>query len=99
MYKLDVLFRTNKLPKQARRMRHHILMLARLKVAGNDMPEFNSKKITTYCKPLLEVLGDSEKYQTLFEEIIDIIEKAPINLEDRKVFEKKETTDILLSQL
>ncbi|OEF98950.1 hypothetical protein BHF71_10590 [Vulcanibacillus modesticaldus] len=96
LYKLDLFFRTNKLPKEAKRMRYHILMLTRLLVAGSDMPNLNSPKIREYCKPLTELLLDNEKSLAVFENIIEKIKKSGIDLGDRKVFEKKETTDILL---
>lgn len=98
-YKLDVFFRTGKLNREGKRMKHHILMLFRLKVAGPVMPEFNnSKKMIAYCKPIIEILNDSERALRVFEDVISLI-KEKINLDDRKAFERKETTDLLLKNL
>lgn len=97
-YKLDVLFRTGKLPREAKRMKYHILMLFRLKVSGKDVPEFNSKKIKRYCEPMINVLSDSEKTLRIFEDVITLITKS-VDVYDRKTFERKEITDILLNVL
>ncbi|MFQ9245962.1 MAG: AIPR family protein [Clostridium paraputrificum] len=100
-YKLESLFRTNKIDKSNKRMRYHILMAIRIISTKNmKMPEFNSNKIEGYCKPILEVICDNDKLILLVEDIMEVIKNAlGDNLGERKVFEKKETTDLILNEI
>ena len=76
------------------------MMLFRMVVSAEDMPRFNQKRMETYCMNLLEVLKDDEKCEKIFKGIVDfIISKGDIvDFENRKCFERKETTTFLESQ-
>lgn len=54
-----------------------------------------------YCQNLLDILIDEEKYTRLFTSIVDFIvaQNSKIDVSDRKCFERKETTDYLLSKV
>lgn len=100
LYKIENLFKSNKIAKQYRRSRYHAMMLFRMVVSAEDMPRFNQKRMETYCMNLLEVLKDDEKCEKIFKGIVDfIISKGDIvDIENRKCFERKETTTFLESQ-
>lgn len=53
-----------------------------------------------YCQKLLDVLEDDNKCEKTFKTIVDyIVSKGEeIDIENRKSFERKETTDYLLQR-
>jgi len=98
LYKIENLFKTNKIDKKYRRSRYHAMMLFRIVMSKEDLPKFNQKKMETYCKNLLDILNDDSKCEKVFKEIVTFIvsKGADIDIEHRKCFERKETTDYLL---
>ena len=100
LYKIENLFRTNKIDKQYRRSRYHAMMLFRIVVSQEDMPKFNQRKMERYCQNILDKLQDDEKCEKIFKGIVDfiVLNGEEIDIENRKSFEKKETTEFLLSQ-
>lgn len=52
-----------------------------------------------YCNKIIDILFDEEKYKTIFLKIIEfIVAQDEIDFDDRKTFERKETTELLLSK-
>lgn len=100
LYKIEALFKANKIDKKYRRSRYHAMMLFRIVVSQDEMPKFNQRKMEEYCQNILDILNDDEKCEKIFKGIVEYIvsKKDDIELEDRKCFERKETTDFLLSQ-
>lgn len=100
LYKIEDLFKTNKLDKKYRRCRYHAIMLFRIVVSKNEMPKFNQKKMELYCQNILDILNNDDQCEEIFKIIVEfIISKGEeIDIENRKCFERKETTDYLLSQ-
>ena len=100
LYKIDNLYRTNKLDKKYKRARYHAIMLFRIVVSKEDMPRFNQRKMDDYCQKILKVLNDDEESERIFKKITDfiILKGNEIDIDNRKCFERKETTDYLLSQ-
>ena len=54
----------------------------------------------SYCKNLLDILNDNEKCEKAFKAIVDFIRLygKDIDIDHRKCFERKETTDFLLAK-
>ncbi|MCQ2471658.1 MAG: AIPR family protein [Clostridia bacterium] len=101
LYKIENLFRTNKIDKKYRRCRYHAMMLFRIAMSKEDLPrQFNQKKMETYCQNLLDILNDNDKCEKVFKEIVSFIisKGTEIDIENRKCFERKETTDYLLQR-
>lgn len=100
LYKIENLFRTNKIDKKYRRSRYHAMMLFRVVVSEGEMPRFNQRKMDLYCQNILDILNNDYRSEEIFKGIVDfIISKGQdLDIENRKCFEKKETTDHLLSQ-
>lgn len=100
LYKIENLFKTNKIDKKYRRSRYHAMMLFRIVVSKEEKPRFNQRKMELYCQNILDVLNNDYKCEKIFEGIVDfIISKGQdIDIENRKCFERKETTEYLLSQ-
>ena len=66
------------------------MMLFRIYVSGKKVPRFNENKMEEYCNKIIDTLFDEEKCKSIFMKIIDF--------NDRKTFERKETTDLLLNK-
>lgn len=100
LYKIENLFRSNKIVKQYRRSRYHAMMLFRMVVCEESMPRFNQKKMEDYCQKLLEVLQDDTRCEKIFKGIVEfIVSKGDeIDISNRKCFERKETTLFLEAQ-
>ena len=101
VYHLESLIKQKKIDKKYRKARYHAIMLLKYVVAGKDVPkQFNSKKMEKYCEKILEVLSDEKKSILIFDSILQFIATYnAIEYNDRKVFEKKETTDKLLGEI
>ncbi|EGQ80700.1 hypothetical protein HMPREF9094_0266 [Fusobacterium animalis ATCC 51191] len=57
------------------------------------------KKIEEYCKKITDILFDDQKCSVIFSKIIDyIVAQKEINFNDRKTFERKETTDFFIKK-
>ena len=100
LYKIENLFKTNKIDKKYRRSRYHAIMLFRIAVSEVEMPRFNQRKMEPYCQKILNMLNNDDRCEKTFGGIVDfIISKGKdIDIENRKCFERKETTEYLLSQ-
>lgn len=99
LYKIENLFRTNKIDKKYRRSRYHAIMLFRMVVSKEDMPKFNQRKMENYCEKILDLLKDDVKCEDIFKGIIEfiVLKGSEIDINNRKCFERKETTDFLES--
>lgn len=100
LYKIEQLFRAGVLDNKYRRSRYHAIMLFRIVTSDNDLPPFNSKKMERYCMNIFDILNDQIKCERYLKIIVNFIVKQDgyIDINDRKCFEKKETTDYLLSK-
>lgn len=98
--KVESYFKLNILDKKYRRCRFHAMMLFRIIVAGLEMPKFNQRKMESYCNKLLDILQDDEICEQVFKGIVGYIISIgkEIDIDNRKCFEKKETTDFLITE-
>ena len=98
LYKIENLFKTNKIDKKYRRSRYHAMMLFRIVVSKEEKLRFNQRKMELYCQNILDVLNNDYKCEKIFKGIVDFIISKGQDIENRKCFERKETTEYLLSQ-
>ena len=101
LYKIENLFKCGKLDRKYRRSRYLAMMLFRMMVCEERMPQFNSKKMDTYCEVILDKLQDDSNCERIFKGIVDFIisNGDEIKIDDRKCFERKETTDYFISKI
>ena len=98
-YKIEKLISEGVIDKKYNKSRYHAMMLFRIYVSGKRVPHFNENKMEDYCNKIIDVLFDEEKYKTIFLKIIEfIVAQDEIDFDDRKTFERKETTELLLSK-
>ena len=100
LYRIESLLKAGVIDKKYWKTRYHAMMLLRIIVSEEQMPNFNAKKMEQYCQKILGILNDSEKCKAYYSAIVKyIVEKSGLDLTNRKTFERKETTDVLLSQI
>ena len=74
---IETFFKKDEISQESRRFKHHMMMLFRIKSAGEKTPPLNSKKnIETYCTKILENLWDREKALEIFKVIEQDIQQA-----------------------
>lgn len=95
LFKLEYYFKNGTLDTKYRRAKNHILMLFKLVVFNDEIPKFNSADMERKCQKMIDYLNENDI--GIFEDIIKIIKDNPekLDISDRKLFERKETTDIL----
>lgn len=100
LYKLEKMLSNGIIDKKYNKARYHALMLFRIMISGRTVPKFNSKKISDYCEKMKKILYDDEDTKQIFLNIMKFIYKQKeIDFNDRKTFERKETTDLLLKRI
>ena len=98
-YKVERLISEGVIDKKYNKSRYHAMMLFRIYVSGKKVPRFNENKMEEYCNKIIDTLFDEEKCKSIFMKIIEfIVAQDEIDFNDRKTFERKETTDLLLNK-
>lgn len=100
LYKIEAIYKAGIFDKKYRRSRYHAIMLFRILVGGDELPKFNQRKMEVYCQKIYDALIDNDKCNKIFKVITDYIISVgdDIEIEHRKAFERKETTDYLLKE-
>lgn len=85
LYKFNKLFNSKKLPGYFSKYRWHTLMLLKYIINnGSKTPELNSKKITQYCKNIIDVLSSTrEDFLKHYQVCVEIIEEGGWATKDR----------------
>lgn len=100
LYKIERLLSDGFIDKKYYKSRYHAIMLFRIYISGEKVPYFNENKMDGYCKKILDVLKDDMECQKIFKKIVDfIVSLDELDINDRKTFERKETTDLLLNKI
>jgi hypothetical protein len=101
LYRIECLLKANTIDKKYWKTRYHALMLFRIVVGGEDNPKFNQRKMEQYCTNILNALNSPQRCFNIFNGIINFIamQNTDLDLNDRKTFERKETTDFLLNEI
>ncbi|MGE7693135.1 AIPR family protein [Lysinibacillus sp. NPDC094177] len=100
-YRLEAFFRKNKEYREFTRMKWHILMTIKylLVTTGRFSPSLNSAEIQKLSNNILKTIKNEDSTNILIINAIDsinmMIEEEGLEFEDRKLFERKETTDKL----
>jgi len=104
-YRLEAFFRKNREYKEFTRMKWHILMTIKYLSVDNSKfsPKLNSSEIQKLSNEILKKIKTEDDTNTLIIKAIESIKMMiaieKIEFEDRKLFERKETTDKLKSYL
>ena len=68
LYRLEYLFRNQKLAPEYKPARFHILLAARLLANKGPLPKMNAHEMEKYCKTITDRLWDSTKADKLIEQ-------------------------------
>lgn len=99
-YKIEKLISEGIIDKRYYKSRYHAMMLFRICVSGKKVPHFNENKMDNYCQRIIDMLFDDEECKRLFLKIIEFIAmQREIDFDDRKTFERKETTELLSNKV
>ena len=94
LLRFEELIKQKKIAKEYRKGKFHAIMLLKY-TSGAKFPKHNNAKaMIKACQRTLDILNSPKECLNAFEQVIRIMDQ--INLGDRKVFEKKETTDALV---
>ncbi len=96
-YRLESLFKNNSIQSKYKKARYHILMLCRLIINGAEIPPFNSKEINPFCENIINILNDSDGCLDMFNNVLKIIDKSGIDINNQKLLYQKSNTDLLLT--
>lgn len=100
LYRVETLLKNGTIDKKYWRTRYHAMMLLRLVASNEDMPRFNARRMEPYCQNILNILNNEDLCKSYFSCIIDfIVNHTSLDIENRKTFERKDTTDYLISKI
>ncbi len=101
LFRFESLIKQKKIELKYRKARYHAIMLFKYVVGGKNVPKYyNSRAMETYCERIRVVLNTPERCINVFAKILEyIVSRNDISVADRNVFERKETTDLLLRSI
>lgn len=97
-YRLEHLFRINSIDSKYKKCRFHLLMIIPYLINQENMPQFNSHKMESYCQRINDVLFDINESATIFNEATSVIDKLKLDLTDRDVFKTQTTNELILNE-
>ena len=96
-YRLESLFKNSSLNAKYKKARYHILMLYRMIINKEEMPNFNSNKIDNYCDTIIQTLNNPDNCLDTFNKVTEIIDKSAIDINNQKLLYQKNNTDLLIN--
>lgn len=101
LFRFESLIKQKKIEQKYRKARYHAIMLFKYVVGGKETPKYyNSRAMETYCDRIRVALNTPDRCESVFAKILEYIaSREDIPYADRKVFERKETTDVLLRSI
>ncbi|MEQ9354104.1 AIPR family protein [Coleofasciculus chthonoplastes] len=98
-YRLESLFRNNVIDTKYKKIRFHMIMLARmLSMNSIDIPPLNSSKIDKKSEYFISILNNESEYNILFEKTVNIFKVSGLDLSKRQ-FKAENETDLLITTL
>jgi hypothetical protein len=95
-YRLEYLFRVQKLDPKYKPARYHILMTLRLMLDSSPLPWPNSREMEKRCRDIVESLWDTEAIGRLFLEAASLVEQAVPGDFKRDNIRRQPVTDAIL---
>ena len=83
LYRLEFLFRNQRLDPKYKPARFHLLLAARLLAAPDNLPAMNSNAIEKYCAKLTAILWDINQSDALFTKAAEIVSNVSGGTLDR----------------
>ncbi len=76
LYRLEALLRKKQIDSKCRPFKYHIIAIARMQIAGTDLPSMTSNKFERYCKSIVNTLRDERKCISTFIKAIEVLDGA-----------------------
>lgn len=76
LYKIDEAFSLKRIPRKYKKIKFHFLLALRLMCEKEDMPPFNSKKVTSYCDYLCSIICDDKRFSNAIKSAMALIDEA-----------------------
>lgn len=84
LYRLHLLVSNGTIPQNMRRFKWHILVLVRHIIAGQEIPQFNSRKMESYCQKIVDAFSShGENVIEAFRNAVSILESFDEITNDR----------------
>lgn len=100
LFRLSTLIKTKVIDNKYGRAKYHMIMLFKYMMKSTIPKYSNAKRMDALCEEMQRILNDPVKCAEYFTEIANYISNQEcIDVNDRKVFERKETTDVLLANV
>lgn len=98
-YRLESLFRNNVIDTKYKKIRFHMIMLARmLSMNSVAIHPLNSSNIEKKSESFISILNNENQYNRLFEKTIRIFQESGLDLSKRQ-FKAENETDMLITTL
>lgn len=97
-YRLESMFRSGIVDVKYKKIRFHLIMLARMIAISIDLPPFNSNKIEKQCENFIKILNNEQECTHLFNKAITVFEMSDLNL-SQKQFKAESETELLIETL
>lgn len=97
VYALESLFRQNKIDKNYRKIKYHMLTMIRNEINTTDCPNFNSKKSVEYAEKIHNVFKDTKKLENYVDKIINKISKLDFDINNNEISKSKEFVKTVLA--
>lgn len=97
-YKLESYFKSGMIDKKYKKIRFHLIMLARMIAMGVDLPPLNSSRIEKLCDNFISKMNQELTCLELFNSAINIFEKSDLD-SSQKQFKVESETDKLIRTL
>lgn len=94
LYKFLFYIRTNQLPKNSRKLKYHILMIARMLSEDGKMPKLNSRKMDRYCARITSILESDKLLIQLFKISIQVFKDSGVDITSKQFKSEAETRTI-----
>jgi hypothetical protein len=75
-YKLELQYRSQKIPSTHKPARYHLLLAVRLLMDPMPLPWMNSKDIEKRCNAMVAILSDNDKSDATFKQARDVIDQV-----------------------
>jgi hypothetical protein len=99
LYKLEYMFRNQRIDRIYRNSRFQILLAARLIYNSESLPRMNSREMERYCAGLNRILWDQEAADSLFIRAAGAVHKAAQGNLERDNIHTQPFTEKLIAQI
>lgn len=91
--RLEKLFKEGKIDKKYKKIKYFVLMMLRLEYNKEGFPEFQSKKIDTYCNKLLTTFKDDKEFEKIVKKVLKKLESLNLDFTNNEISKSTKLVD------